>query len=121
MSSSDSNLCSEYYWRNLYSCDLAPPLKERERLYDQLERKESERAAALAKAAEAEAKAARLRKETKLIRRRLKELGDRESQNILELEADEFLASSGPIPQFNLWLATYSPSKGFVYETPPPI
>ena len=98
VSLSDSDLCSEYYRRNFYSYDLAPSLKKRERLYDQLERKESEWAAALVKAAEAEAKAACLRKETKLIRRRLKELGDRESQNILELKTDEFLTLSGPIP-----------------------
>ena len=75
----DSNLYSKCYRWNLYSYNLAPPLKKRERLYNQLECKESERAAALVKTAKVEAKAARLRKETKLIRRRLRELSDRES------------------------------------------
>ena len=40
-----------------------------------------------------EAKTARLRRQRRLVLKYLRDLGDRESQNILELEADEFRAA----------------------------
>ena len=58
---------------------MAHPLKERERLYNQLERKKSEWVIILVKVTKAEVKAARLKKKIKLIKRRLKELNNRKS------------------------------------------
>ena len=87
VNSPDSDLCAEYYRRNLTTYNLIPPFKEQDRLYDQLIRKTEKRF-------EAELKATRLKKKEKQIRKKLRALNDRESQNILKLKIDEKTNSS---------------------------
>ena len=87
VNSPDSDLCAEYYRRNLITYDLVFFSREQNRLYDQLVRKAKKRL-------EAELKTARLRKEEKQIRKKLRALSDRESQNILKLKIDEKANSS---------------------------
>jgi hypothetical protein len=72
-------------------CELAPPADgEFERLAAQ-ERHLTEEALA------AEAKAMRLRKQRRLVRKKLRDLGDKEMQNILDLEMEEALAEMPPL------------------------
>jgi signal-transduction protein with cAMP-binding, CBS, and nucleotidyltransferase domain len=70
---------------------------------------------------ETEVKVARLRKQRKLLLRRMKELGDREIQNIFELEVNEMLAEKPPFEFFPEILPFLSPSQvsqGSPYRTP---
>lgn len=79
-----SDKCEQCY-RFGRSCELAPPLAEIDRLGEQEEKLRQE-------VLEAEAKAIRSKRKLKLVRRRLRALGDRESLNIEELEMDEAAA-----------------------------
>ena len=63
-------------------CDLAPPGKEYEKAQGRVDSLTDEILLA-------EAKVARLRKQRRQELRKLKEMGDQESRNILELEEDE--------------------------------
>jgi hypothetical protein len=67
-------------------CSLAPNDSEIQKQFVAKEKLDNE-------IKETEAKAARLRKQRRLVLKRLRDLGDRESQNILELEADELRAA----------------------------
>jgi hypothetical protein len=73
-------------------CDLASPWVEFDRLQKQSEDLQ-------AKAIEAEAKAHRLRKQRRVLLKKMKALGDREEKNIEEMEADEASAEvvSAPV------------------------
>ena len=63
-------------------CDLAPPGKEYEKIQDVVEKLDDE-------LLDLQRKAARLRRTRKMHLRKLKEMGDLEAKNILELEEDE--------------------------------
>jgi hypothetical protein len=63
-------------------CELAAPVVEMERLADRDEKLSKE-------VLELEAKALRLRRERRKVRQKMRALGAREEQNILDLEADE--------------------------------
>jgi hypothetical protein len=75
--------CEQCY-RNQRSCELAQPWDEFNRV---LKKKKELDKQILA----AEAKAIRLRKQRRLLQKKIKSLGNREAQNILDLEADEAL------------------------------
>jgi hypothetical protein len=62
-------------------------MAEVDRLGEKEEKLRSERLAL-------EAKVLRLRKQERLLRKKMRELGDREEQNILDLEMDEALAEA---------------------------
>jgi len=114
--SSESEHCEQCVRFNR-QCDLASPHKEMERLH----RQEKE---LFNKAQEAKTKAIRYSKQRRLIIKRLKELGRREDQNILELEIDEMMDESGPgeIPDLPLDFssgALNSPSPRSVSFTAP--
>jgi hypothetical protein len=79
----------EQCFRNQRSCELASPWKEFDRLAKHSERLQTE-------ALEAEAKASRLRKQRRLVLKKMKELDARERTNIEELETDERLADAPP-------------------------
>lgn len=82
--SDDSEHCAECVRTHRW-CELAPPSSsEWERLHSQ-EQKLAEEALA------AEAKTIRLRKQRRLIQKKLRDMGDREMKNILDLEMDEML------------------------------
>ena|ERR1700722_8380053 len=66
-------------------CELAAPTAEMERLADKDEKLSKE-------VLELEAKALRLRRERRRVRQKMRVLGAREEQNILDLEADEAAA-----------------------------
>jgi hypothetical protein len=68
-------------------CELASPWAEVDKLQQEDERLSE-------KIVEAEAKAARLRKQRRVTRRKLKMLGDREYKNILEMETDEAVSAA---------------------------
>jgi hypothetical protein len=74
--------------RNQRKCDLASPWEEYEKIFKQKEELRERRL-------EAEMKAVRLRKQERLLQKKLRELGSREEQNILDLEADEVLMGLG--------------------------
>ena len=63
-------------------CDLAPPGKEYEKTQDVIEKLDEEELAL-------QQKLARIRKQRRFHLKKLGDMGDREAQNILELEADE--------------------------------
>jgi len=79
--SRDHDKCATCY-RNNKRCDLSANWGE----HSKFAQKEEELSQ---KIAEAEARSARLRRERKEIRRKLKALGDTEEQNIAEIEEDE--------------------------------
>ena len=76
-------------------CDLSSPVPLIEKLSRQEGEILSEISQAHKTAREAEAKVARLRKQRRLLLKRMKELGDREAQNIFELECDEMVSGTG--------------------------
>ena len=95
-------------------CELAPPADgEFERLAAQ-ERRLAEEALA------SEAKTIRLRKQRRLIQKKLRDLGDKEMQNILDLETEE--ASTGVVPLEPFFdspvLNSFPPSQGSPNRTP---
>jgi hypothetical protein len=79
--SASSDSCERCYRFNRY-CDLSPPSAEIAKLSREDEKLGEQ-------IFEAEAKSVRLRKQRRLIRKKLRDLGDREAQNISELEKDE--------------------------------
>jgi hypothetical protein len=79
--SSIDERCKQYY-RSQRSCELASPWPEFDRLHKEKEKIRQQRL-------KAELKAVRLRKQERALQKRLKALGDREEQNILDLEMDE--------------------------------
>lgn len=79
----ESPHCERCYRANR-QCELAPPDAEIERLLKQ-ERK------LFGEAKEAQAKAIRLSKQRRAILKRVRDLSEREDQNILELELDEMV------------------------------
>ena len=94
--------CSECvrFHRN---CDLAPPTKELSKTLRELNRIDEE-------TLDLERKILRLRKQKTLLRKRARDLGDREAQNILELEAEEAAAEAAESAELNLGaFATPSP------------
>jgi hypothetical protein len=96
----------EQCFRNQRSCELASPWKEFDRLAKHSERLQIE-------ALEAEAKASRLRKQRRLVLKKMKELDARERTNIEELEIDERLADSAPEPLSDSVQGPRSPSGFF--------
>jgi hypothetical protein len=78
--------CIECY-RSYRRCELASPIAEVDRLSEKEEKLRSERLAL-------EVKVLRLRKQERMLRKKMRELGDREEQNILDLEMDEALAEA---------------------------
>jgi hypothetical protein len=84
--SSHDERCEECF-RHQRRCDLASPWAEVERLSKQSEKLQTE-------ALEAEAKAVRLRRQRRLVLKKIKELDARERTNIEELEVDEMLAEA---------------------------
>jgi hypothetical protein len=79
----------EQCFRNQRSCELAAPWKEFDRLAKHSERLQTE-------AIEAEAKASQLRKQRRLVLKKMQALDARERTNIEELEIDERLADAPP-------------------------
>ena len=69
------------------SCDLAPPTKELSKTLQELRQLDEE-------ILETKRKELYLYKQQKLLRKRARDLGDHEAQNILELKAEEALADS---------------------------
>src|SRR5450432_156415 len=93
----------EYYvkcYRSHRRYELASPIAEVDRLGEKEEKLRSERLAL-------EAKVLRLRKQERMLRKKMRELGNREEQNILDLEMDEALAEA-----FNPELPCSSPAPG---------
>jgi hypothetical protein len=79
--SSIDERCEQYY-RSQRSYELASPWSKFDKLYKEKEKVRQQRL-------EAELKAVRLRKQERALQKRLKALGDREEQNILDLEMNE--------------------------------
>ncbi len=75
-----SESCEQCY-RFHRSCDLSAPFKEIDKAMKQVEELSDQIAAS-------EAKSSRLRKQKRLLLKRLKEMGAREEKNVEELEAD---------------------------------
>jgi hypothetical protein len=73
--------CEQCY-RNQRSCELASPWSEFDKLYKEKEKIRQQRL-------KAELKAVRLCKQKRALQKRLKALGDREKQNILDLKINE--------------------------------
>src|SRR5450432_2411206 len=108
-----SDHCVEYY-RTHRRYELASPMAEVERLALKAEKLREQRL-------EAERKAIRLRTQERALYKKMRELGDRENQNILDLEAEEALervlaasqpptgAGSGPAPGVSPGPAGFSP------------
>jgi hypothetical protein len=80
------DFCVECY-RSHRRCELASPMAEVKRLASQKAKLEEQ-------ILEAEAKALRLRPQKRVIQKKMRSLGDREEQNIQELELNEMLAES---------------------------
>jgi hypothetical protein len=79
---SDLSAKYEQYYRFNRFYNLAPPWGEVERLINKKEKLRSE-------ARVLEAKIFRLRKQARALRKKMRELGDQENQNILDLEEEE--------------------------------
>ena len=77
----ESQRCSECE-KNNRSCELTSPIKELDKHSSVVDKLDEE-------LLELEMKKARLRKQRRFHLKKLRELGDREAQNILELEEDE--------------------------------
>ena len=75
-------------------CDLAPPGREYEKAQDVVEKLDED-------IWEVRTKLARLERQRKFHLRKLKEMGDTEAQNILELEADECSEEPPPPDPFS--------------------
>jgi len=73
-------------------CELSAPLAEIERLADKDEKLEKE-------VIELRIKTLRLQREQRRVRRKMRELGVREDQNILDLEADEATTRAAAAPE----------------------
>jgi hypothetical protein len=95
--SDDSEHCEQCV-RSNRCCELAPPYVEMERLQRQQKDFFAKATQAKTEAAAALARANRYSKQRRLALRRLKELGQREDQNILELEIDEMITEGLPDP-----------------------
>src|SRR5450755_1870996 len=78
-------------------CDLASPVTAIEKLARQENDILSQISLAHKVAREAEAKVARLRKQRRLLFKKMKDLGDRKAQNIFELEMEEMVAETFPL------------------------
>lgn len=76
------------------ACDLAPPGKEYEKTQDVIEKLDEEELAL-------QQKLARIRKQRRFHLKKLRDMGDREAQNILELEADERSGEALPPDPFS--------------------
>jgi hypothetical protein len=94
--SSASEHCEQCVRRGR-SCELAPPDREITRLDREQKELFDKASAAKAVAAQALAKANRYTKQRRLALKRIKELGRREDQNILELEMDEMLTDGAAV------------------------
>jgi len=77
-------------------CDLAPPGVSYDRLISQIDALDQQILSAKQKAVDAEAKAIRLRKQKRLLQKRVREAFAREEENIKELEWDELAAEIAP-------------------------
>src|SRR5450755_435002 len=88
--SKHSDHCEECV-RHYRQCDLAPPN------YSELEKLSQQERKLYREAQEAKAKAIRLSKQRRALIKRMKEIGQREDQNILELEIDELMESEFPV------------------------
>jgi len=86
--SKDHGKCGACYTTNK-RCDLSANWAEWGRFVSKEDKLSEQIAEASWKAAEAEAHLARLRRERKEVRRKLRVLGDTEDQNIAEIEEDE--------------------------------
>jgi tRNA(Ile)-lysidine synthase TilS/MesJ len=88
----ESSYC-ERYFRSYLKCELAPPDAKAERLLKEEKRLASEITVAYAKTS-------RLRKQYRAVMKKLRDLGNREDRNILELELDKIveLKSDGQLP-----------------------
>jgi hypothetical protein len=94
--SSASEHCEQCVRRGR-TCELAPPDREITRLDREQKELFDKASAAKAVAAQALAKANRYTKQRRLALKRIKELGRREDQNILELEVDEMLTDGAAV------------------------
>jgi tRNA(Ile)-lysidine synthase TilS/MesJ len=79
----------ERYFRSYLECELAPPDAKAERLFKKKKRLASEIAAAYAKTT-------RLRKQHRAVMKKLRDLGNREDRNILELKINKIIISDLP-------------------------
>jgi hypothetical protein len=79
------------YFRINRQCELAPADTEIERLHKQLKKFFNGAREALDRLKKARAKAVRLAKQRRIILKRLRDLSDRENQNILKLEINEMV------------------------------
>jgi hypothetical protein len=94
--SSVSEHCEQYVRRGRI-CELALPNREITRLNREQKELFDKASATKTVAAQALAKANRYIKQRRLALKRIKELGYRENQNILELEVDEILTDSAAV------------------------
>src|SRR5450755_4795063 len=78
-------------------CNLVSPVTAIEKLARQENDILSQISLAHKVAREAEAKVARLRRQRRLLLKKMKDLGDREAQNIFELEVEEMVAEVPPL------------------------
>jgi hypothetical protein len=83
-----SDSCERCYRFNR-CCELSSPSSEIARLSREADKLDEQILAERTKSIEAEAKSFRLRKQRRLLTKKLRDLGDREAQNIAELEKDE--------------------------------
>ena len=92
-----SNRCTSCDGNNR-SCDLAPPGKEYEKAQDVVEKLDEDILELHKKDLELKIKIVHLEKQRKFHLKKLRDLGNREAQNILELKADERSKASSPDP-----------------------
>jgi ABC-type phosphate transport system auxiliary subunit len=90
-----SDHCVEYY-RTHRQCELASPMAEVERLNSKAEALRKQRIEVIV---EAQRKALRLRKQERALIKKMRELGAREDQNILELEIEEAAEEALDLPE----------------------
>jgi hypothetical protein len=102
-------------------CNLASPVTAIEKLARQENDILSQISLAHKVTREAEAKVARLRKQRRLLLKKIKDFGDREAQNIFELKVEEIVAKVPPLeflfsdpPLSN----SFQVSQGFPHKTP---
>jgi hypothetical protein len=111
---SDKSEHCEQCVRKHRHCELAPPADGVvERLTVQSLRLQEEALAA-------EAKAIRLRKQRRIVQKKLRDLGDKEMQNILKMEAEVALENVPPLEPFSIppSLSSLQTSRGSPNRTP---
>jgi hypothetical protein len=87
--SPSSSRCEQCVRHNR-QCELDSPV-------DQLDKLSTQENKLLDLISESEAKTRRLRKQRRLLLKKMRDLGDREAQNIFELEVEEMVAETSPL------------------------